>query len=274
MKKNFTRGSLFVQSFIGTWRKRFREYATQCLTSGFIPKTFLPLQFVARILARLWLYTQVGRVRIVGADNLLTPGRVIFCPNHSSMFDAIVIYAVMKRFPRYMTAYEEMRGVGGLKAVAMGAFGCFPVDRAQGKTVLEPAIKVLTSGQPMVIFPEGKISPTGEYLPFKKGPAVIANTTHERLGMKEHVAIVPIHICYHKRHAPTAGGPYGRMGLKWRGGVTVTVGKPIYIHELPSRQPGDVMAVVRGAIKMQACPTTPGDKLDAPAGSAPGAAHE
>jgi 1-acyl-sn-glycerol-3-phosphate acyltransferase len=261
VKRNFTRGSLLASNFIGTWRKKYREYATKCLTSGFIPNTCRPLQFVARMLARLWLFLQVGRVRIIGADNLKTPGRVIFCPNHSSMFDAVVIYASMKRWPRYMTAYEEMRGLGGLKAIAMGAFGCFPVDRTRGKTVLEPAITVLVSGQPMVIFPEGKISPTGEYLPFKRGTAIIANAAYERLDMKEPTAIVPIHICYHKRHAASAEGPFLSMGLKWRAGVTVTVGKPIYLHELPSRRPADVMAVVSAAIKMQACPTTPGDKL-------------
>ncbi len=262
-KLNFNKGSLLARGFLGTWRKKYREYVNHCLTSGFIPTTCRPLQLFARFAARIWLYLQVGRVRVIGTDNLKTPGRVIFTPNHSSMFDAILIYAVMKRWPRYMTAYEEMRGLWGLKAIAMGAFGCFAVDRAHGKTVLEPAIKVLMSGQPMVIFPEGKISPTGEYLPFKRGAAVIANSAYERLGMKEHVAIVPIHICYRKRDAATAGGPYADMGFKWRGGATVTVGKPIYMHELPSRKPEDVMAVVSGAIKLQACATTPGDKPDA-----------
>ena len=259
---NFTRGSLLFKSFIGTWRKKYREYVSLCLTSGFIPYTFRPIQYVARILARIWMFVQLGRCRVIGAENLKTEGRVIFCPNHSSMFDAIVVYSLMKRFPRYMTAFEEMRGLGGLKAVAMGAFGCFPVDRTQGKTVLEPAIKVLMSGQPLVIFPEGKISASGEYLPFKKGPALITNAAFERLGMKEQVGIVPIHICYHRRDEKTASASYGEMGFKWRGGLTVTVGKPIYLHELPSRKPEDVMASVRGAIKMISCATTPGDKPD------------
>jgi 1-acyl-sn-glycerol-3-phosphate acyltransferase len=114
----------------------------QCLTSGFIPRTFLPLQLLARILARIQVFIQLGRVRIIGAENLKPKGRVIFCPNHSAMFDAPVIFSIMKLWPRYMTAYEEMRGLWGLKAVAMGAFGCFAVDRSKGKTVLEPAIKV------------------------------------------------------------------------------------------------------------------------------------
>lgn len=263
MKNIFTRGSLLYKSFVGTWRKKFREYVNLCLTSGFIPRTFLPLQIIARFLARIWVFIQVGKMRVIGAENLKTPGRIIFCPNHSAMLDAIIIYAAMRRWPRYMAAFEEMRGVWGLKAVAMGAFGCFPVDRSQGSTALEPAIKVLMSGQPLVIFPEGKISPSGEYLPFKTGPARIANAAYERLAMKEPVGIVPIHICYHCRDEESAATTFGQMGFKWRCGVTVTVGKPIYLHELPSRDRKDVMAAVRGAIKMQACPTTPGDRSGA-----------
>ena len=172
---NFTQGSLLIRNFIGTWRKKFREYVNLCLTNGFIPRTFLPLQLLERFLAKFQIFLQVGRVRLIGAENLKVKGRVIFCPNHSSMFDAPVIYAIMKRWPRYMTAYEEMRGLWGLKAVVMGAFGCFAVDRSKGKTVMEPAIQVLASGRCLVIFPEGKISASGEYLTFKKGPAIIAN---------------------------------------------------------------------------------------------------
>jgi len=261
---SFSHGSLLFRNFIGTMRKKFREYVNQCLTSGFIPRTFLPLQLLGRFLARIQIFVQVGRVRLIGAENLKVRGRVIYCPNHSSMFDAPVIYAIMRRWPRYMTAYEEMRGLWGLKAVVMGAFGCFAVDRSKGKSVLEPAIDVLSSGTPLVIFPEGKISHTGEYLPFKKGPALIANATFERLDMKEPVGIVPIHICYRCRDVATAGASYEKMGLKWRCGVTVTVGKPIWLHELPSRKPEDIMAAVRGAIKMQACATTPGDAPESP----------
>ncbi len=258
----FTNGSLLIKNFVGTWRRKFREYVNQCLTSGFIPRTFLPLQLLGRFLAKIQVFLQVGRVRIIGAENLKPKGRVIFCPNHSSMFDAPIIFSVMKRWPRYMTAYEEMRGVFGLKAVVMGAFGCFAVDRSHGKTVLEPAIRVLVSGSSLVIFPEGKISSTGEYLPFKKGAAIIANAAYEQLGMKEPVGIVPIHICYRCRDEKTATLGFGDMGFKWRCGVTVTIGKPIWMHELASRKPEDVMAVVSGAIKMQACSTTPGDKQD------------
>jgi 1-acyl-sn-glycerol-3-phosphate acyltransferase len=256
VRNPYKKGSRYVRGLISTWRKRFSEYVDLCLTSGFIPKSFRPLQLVGKYLARMWMYIQVGRIRVVGKENLVAPGRLIFCPTHSSMFDAPVIYSVMRRMPRYMTAYEEMRGLWGLKAIVMGAFGCFAVDRSKGKTVIEPAIQVLVGGDTLVIFPEGKISDSGTYLPFKKGSAVIAIGAYERLNRKERVGIVPVHICFGKRDETTAKASYEEMGLRWRGGVTVTVGKPVYLDEVQPLTSEKVTEVVREAIVTQACATT------------------
>ncbi len=256
MKKNFMRGRLLIKGFIGTWRKRFREHVERVLTSGYVPKSSRPLQLVARFIARIWLFIQIGRVKIIGAENLTPNGRVIFCPNHSSMFDAIVIFAIMRRFPKYMTAYEEMQGLWGLKAAAMAAFGCFAVDRSKGKSVIEPAINVVVEGSPLVIFPEGKISNSGTYLPFKKGSALIAIGACEKLQHLEKVGVVPIHICYGKRDEKTAGASYGAMGFKWRGGVVITVGEPIWIHDLNPLTPERVTQEIREKITTRACPTT------------------
>ncbi|MBU6451132.1 MAG: 1-acyl-sn-glycerol-3-phosphate acyltransferase [Cyanobacteria bacterium REEB67] len=256
MKPSLKRGSAACRRFAADSRRRFNEYVELCLTSGFIPKSFRPLQIVGKYLAKIWVYVQVGRIRIVGKENLTAPGRIIFCPNHSSMFDAPVVFSIMKRMPRYMTAYEEMRGLWGLKAVAMGAFGCFAVDRSKGRTVIDPAIKVLVEGSPLVIFPEGKISGSGTYLPFKKGSAVIALNAYERIERKDRVGIVPVHICFGKRDEETAGGPYGAMAFKWRGGATISIGKPIYLDEISPMTADAVTEAVRKAIVTQACNTT------------------
>jgi 1-acyl-sn-glycerol-3-phosphate acyltransferase len=149
-----------------------------------------------------------------------------------------------------------MRGLWGLKAIAMGAFGCFAVDRSKGRTVIDPAIKVLVQGSPLVVFPEGKISNTGTYLPFKKGSAIIAISAFEQIQQKDRVGIVPIHICFGKRDEKTAGGPYGAMAFKWRGGVTITVGKPIYLDAVAPMNADSVTEEVRKAIVNQACATT------------------
>jgi 1-acyl-sn-glycerol-3-phosphate acyltransferase len=245
-----------VKTLIGNWRQQFNDYVDLCLTSGFIPKSLRPLQLVGKFLAILWVYIQVGRVQVIGKHNLLAPGRIVFCPNHSSMFDALVIFSIMRRMPRYMTAYEEMQGLWGLKAIIMGAFGCFAVDRSQGKTVIEPAIQVLVSNEPLVIFPEGKISPSGTYLPFKKGISYIGLGAYDRLAGRDRVGFVPMHICYGKRHEDTAISPYGAMGFRWRGGVIVTILEPIYIDMVEPRTPEAITSAVRQSIVSQACATT------------------
>jgi 1-acyl-sn-glycerol-3-phosphate acyltransferase len=237
-----------VRLQVRQWRERFDAYAQNCVTSGFIPDTFWPAQRLVRFLANLTAFIQLGRLSITGAENLRLGGRFIFCANHSSMFDAVVLFAIMRRDGlRYMTAFEEMTGLKGLKAVVMGALGCFPVDRTKGKTVIEPSINILVKGGSLFIFPEARISATGECLPFKNGPALIGLAAMARLG-GEKVAIVPINISYHKRDVATATDLFLTCGLKWRGGVTVTVGQPIYLNELATNHPGEVMAMAHAFV--------------------------
>jgi acyl-[acyl-carrier-protein]-phospholipid O-acyltransferase/long-chain-fatty-acid--[acyl-carrier-protein] ligase len=243
------------RTFIGRWYKRYWDYVELCLTSGYIPRAQPKIWKVSQWLFRLWAWIQVGRVTVIGGEHLDTPGRVIYCPNHSSMLDAMIIHPLMRRRVRYMGAREVMMGGFGLKAIIMTSMGVFPVDRSRGKTVLGPATDLLVAGESLCLFPEGKISPSGRFLPYKRGAAVIAGSAWRKLGGKELVAIVPIHICYHKRHEASALN-YLKMGLRWRGGCTVTVMEPIWISERESRDSKYVIGLVRAAIASVACPTT------------------
>jgi 1-acyl-sn-glycerol-3-phosphate acyltransferase len=212
------------------------------MQSGFVPKCLAGVQLLTRPIARIWVFIQLGKLRIINAQNLKLDGRFIYCPNHSSLLDAAVMHAIMRqRGFRYMAAFEEMRGVWGLKAIIMGAVGCFPVDRSRGSTAIEPATIILADGSCLVIFPEGRISHSGVCLPFKMGPAVIAQRAYKQLGGKEPIGIVPVYINYHSRDVATATAGFLRMGLKWRGGVTVTVGDPLMIADFPTDDPAPIM---------------------------------
>lgn len=243
--------------FIGRWLKRYRDYCKLVQTPGYIPKTVAPVQIIFRWIFRLFTFLQIGRVKVIGAENLNAPGRLIFCPNHSSLYDGFILFPLMKRSTRYMGAHDVM---GGLQGVIAGALGGFAVDRSRGSTIIEPAIKVFLSGADLAMFPEGKISPDGEYLPFKTGAARIALAAWDRLGKKERIGLVPIHICYHKRHSPSGNTTLRHMGFKWRGGATVTVGKPIYLDELASLDADDITACLRAAVVFVPCATAGGAK--------------
>ncbi len=238
-----------------SWWKRFRDYAALCTTSGFIPRENRAFQHIARGFARLWAWIQVGEVKVVGREHLTAGTHLIYCPNHSAMLDAAVIYPLIPLGTRYMSAVEEMRGLGGLKGILMGAAGCYPVDRTKGRSVIPASIDLVTSGKRLTMFPEGKISPTGKYLEFKKGAAWIALGASDALGSDTPVGIVPIHICYGTRDVESATD-IGKMGLRWRHGVTVTIGEPVYVHNIQPRTAEEVISRIKDDITSQSCPTT------------------
>lgn len=248
MKTLFLMGSRLTQEFISHWRARFADYVDLYLTSGYVPKTFAVLQKLGMLLAYIWINIQVGRIKVIGREYLKTPAHVIYCANHSSMFDPLIAFAILPQVCRYMTAVEEMRGIFGLKALFMGSFGSFAVDRKNGKTVIEPAIRILIGKEALVIFPEGKISPSGEMLPFKPGIALIGSAAYNLLQYPQEVALIPMSINYGKRDDATAKSSYGEMGFRWRGGVTVKVHPPIFINRQLADDPDALLARAAAAI--------------------------
>lgn len=238
-----------------SWVARYREYAANCTTSGFIPTEHRGFQRFVKVLSRLWTWIQVGKVTIVGRENLEAAGRIVYCPNHSAMLDAIVLYPFMPLGTRFMSAVEEMRGMGGLKAILMGAAGSYPVDRSRGRSVIPASINLVVKGAPVTLFPEGKISPTGQYLEFKKGAAWIAIGACDALEHKETVGIVPIQICYGTRD-PESATDFLKMKLTWRHGVTITFGEPIYVHELEPVTPEALIERLKDGITGPSCDTT------------------
>jgi len=305
-------------------RKRFEDYVNKCLTTGYLPYTFLPFQMLGKIVAIIWCFVQVGRVHEVN-KHLLEPKhskqkRVrMYCPNHTSMLDAIVMYVVMRSWARYMCAVEEMRigdpdkererekkdptwkslfisFLSGLKTISMGLLGCFAVNRKEGHKAIEPMMRVLHSGQDVVLFPAGKINKEGRNGPFKTGAARAGLNVYYELNPNavpdqgsltgpdgqpiednrpipdndgEYVPEVivewvPVHLCFGKRDNDTAAsGNFFAMGLKWRGDVTVTYCHPIRVHEVPRgmRNKDDITIAIRGAISDVSCPTTPSDDI-------------
>jgi 1-acyl-sn-glycerol-3-phosphate acyltransferase len=241
---------------VWTWPEAYRNYIARITTSGHISKPSTVVRFLCQCLFRVLSFIWVGRIRRVGLENLNAPGRLIFSPNHSSLLDAVVMYATVRRPVRAMGARETMLKGAGLAGIVLTKLGAFPVDRSNGKTVIAPATELMVRGECLAMFPEGRISPTGEMLPFKHGIGVISAAVYEQLGGKELVGIVPIRICFHKRDNASALN-FAKMGLKWRGGVTVTFCKPIYLNDLTNHEPGHIVALVRSAIEGVGCSTLP-----------------
>ena len=147
------------------------------------------------------------RIKVEGIENIPREGALVVCANHKSLCDPPMLALSLPFELRFMAKEELFKNklFGGL----IGALGAFPVKRGTGDIgALKIAIKVLTEGNRLVIFPEGSRSPKGYMGKGKSGAALIA--------VKSKANILPIGIC----------GKYKLFSK-----IVVRIGKPIVLEE-------------------------------------------
>src|SRR6267143_6769261 len=118
-------------------------------------------------------------LRVSGLENLPKSGAMIFCANHTSHLDAAAILAALPKKIALEVTTVAARDVWGERpmrrligrvttnSVSLSRKG----DFAAGFRMLD---KVLGEGRPIIIFPEGKRSVSGEMGEFKPGAAMLA----------------------------------------------------------------------------------------------------
>lgn len=238
------------------WPRLYKQYVNKVTTSGYIGTPSRIVMFFARWFCRFLTWVWVGRVQVVGEENLHQGERVIVTPNHSSLLDAILMYAMMTREVWAIGADDVLKKCFGIIGVIATKMRTMPVDRTHGSTVIEPATNLVLAGKSLLMFPEGRISVTGELLPYKKGAAVIGRLAMLRLreaGKNARVGIVVTAIIYNQRD-PDSALNYFKMGLKWRKGATIVYCPPIWLDELDGLDIDAVMDLVR--TKMEAALAT------------------
>ena len=109
--------------------------------------------------------------------NPLPPtGPAILVCNHISGLDPVVLQSTTGRLLTWMMAKEYY----DVKAFRWfyDAIGAIPVERT-GKDLaaMRSAFRALDQGRVIGLFPEGKISPTGDVLPFQTGVGLLALRT-------------------------------------------------------------------------------------------------
>jgi len=157
---------------------------------------------VARIIYRL-----IYRIKVVGKENVIEEGGVIYAANHKSCEDPIIIALTSKRQLTFMSKKElfKFKPYGRI----LKALGAFPVNRGTGDVgAVKTGLKILKEGRVMLIFPEGKRLDKGEVVPAKPGVAMFA--IHARVPIIP-ITIVDDYKLWHK--------------------LTVIYGKPIYFEE-------------------------------------------
>ena len=170
------------------------------------PLVFTLLRLLMRVL---------GRIHSSGEANVPVSGGVLFCPNHTSDCDPPAVFVTTPRRAWFVGKSElfEIPVLGWLFAHFQG----FPIKRdSADRAALRRIEALLKSGQPVVLFPEGRLSENGLLQRVQPGAALLA--------LRTGVPIVPVGI------RNTSGVvPYGDLWPRYSPRpVQVTYGPPIH----------------------------------------------
>jgi 1-acyl-sn-glycerol-3-phosphate acyltransferase len=118
------------------------------------------------------------RVRVVGGEHIRRDGPAVYCANHTSAVDPPVAFLALRPVhPRLAILYKaELRRLPILGR-GFDLAGFVPVERGnrdRSIAAVDAAAAAVAAGRSFLVYPEGTRSPTGELLPFKKGPFVLA----------------------------------------------------------------------------------------------------
>jgi len=182
-----------------------------------------------------------SQVKTEGQENLkgLT-SPVIFMASHASYFDTpSVLRALPSKFQDNIALataaellYDKFKQY---QTITILLFNSYPFPRVgQIKSGLEHTGELLDKNWSVLLFPEGRMSPTGEILPLKRGTGVIATEMP--------VAIVPVKI-----EGAREILPLGEYFPKKRGQILVKFGQPLYFKK--DINPDQATKTIEKAIK-------------------------
>ncbi|HKO66467.1 MAG TPA: MFS transporter [Burkholderiaceae bacterium] len=128
-------------------------------------------EFLLRFVAWLVSHT-LYRVRSIGTERLPQDGPVVLVCNHVSFVDAVVIMGESPRPIRFVMDYHIFRipvlrtFFNQLKAIPIASAKTDPDTLQRAHQSIEQALE---EGEMVCIFPEGRITDTGELAPFRPG---------------------------------------------------------------------------------------------------------
>ena len=123
---------------------------------------------------------------------------LLIVPNHSAHYDSTALYVAGDQHDtplHFMTAWQVFGMSNWWERRLLQRLGCFSIDReSNDRQAFKQAVEILQSGPaPLVIFPEGDIYHTTDYVtPFREGAAAIAISAAKRADRK--IWVVPCGI--------------------------------------------------------------------------------
>ncbi len=159
-------------------------------------------------------------MHVLGRENLPLKGPIVLAPTHRSRWDALMLTMaagrrVTRRDSRFMVTVSEMKGLQGW---FLNRLGCYPVDQRKPSLLsLRYSVDLMSAGEQLVVFPEGRINRNSEKIRLEKGLVRLSQLAFKR-GVD--VQVLPI------------GLAYSEIIPKPCGTAAICFGKPIKITKL------------------------------------------
>ena len=137
-----------------------------------------------------------AEITVLGREQLPFAGPVLLAPTHRARWDALLLpHAAGRRVTgrdcRFMVTIDEMVGLQGW---FLHRLGCSPVDQGRPTMAsLRLAIDLLSRGQQLVVFPEGRIQRVDGPIHLHQGLARLSQLAE---GQGVTVTVVPVGIAY------------------------------------------------------------------------------
>jgi 1-acyl-sn-glycerol-3-phosphate acyltransferase len=155
------------------------------LIVGLWDKSGSQQHYIAHLWARTLLVISLSPIRLEGAEKLHLHETAVYASNHLSYYDTPVLFARLP-FQFRILAKQSLWKIPFI-GWYLNHSGQVPVDQSSARNAvasLNRGVQTLKHGLPLVIFPEGGRSATGETKPFVSGAAYMA--------IKAQVPLVPI----------------------------------------------------------------------------------
>jgi len=223
--------------------ERWRAYVRTVSVCGTLPPPPSDLSFrTLRLFSRALCFIQVGSVKVFGREYINSvPGPAMICANHPFGVDGNVLAFVLNRKVRVMVHRDVFSAAGGLGAHIFARWGAFVANdqiRDRGVRARAAAARVLTSGQTLVLLPEGLTNMQPTMLPLQNGAVRIVKQAADELSSD--TWIVPTYLRYgtypgdwiQRFPRPVQYALVLLLFPLYRRGVTVKFGKPLAASEL------------------------------------------
>ncbi len=206
------------------------------LLASLFDKTGRVQHSIARSWARGCVAISLSKLKIEAGPKPREYPVAVYAANHTSYMDIPVLFAALP-FQFRILAKKELWQWPFIGWYLLRS-GQMPIDIANPHATLSSlggAVKALRAEMPLVVFPEGGRTSTGELKPFLAGAAYLA--------IRAQVPLVPIAL----------KGVYDLLPIHtshfYPGELTVQVGEPIETEGMSVRQNGELTERLRVAIE-------------------------